>query len=57
MVSETVVLPEMLEAGAETLEECRANNAPKETTALMVYLAMEAIRELNALREAHETRH
>lgn len=56
-MSETAVLPEMIEAGVETLVECRHANANDRTAALMVYLAMEAVRQISEMRDMNETRH
>jgi hypothetical protein len=49
---ELVVWPEMLEAGMEALIECRGRELKDEDICLAVYLAMEGIREIRAMRTA-----
>lgn len=50
-MSEVFILPEMLAAGVEALQECRIADRGDEETAVTVYLAMEAIREIAIMRE------
>lgn len=52
---EVVVLPEMLDAGVEALEE--SDGQSHQNVVLAVYLAMRGIEEIAAMREASETRH
>lgn len=56
-MSETVILPEMLEAGIEALRECRKRKLPDLDAAVAVYLAMRALEEIYVMREENETRH
>lgn len=42
--------PEMLQAGVEALEECRRRELSDEDIAVAVYLAMEGIRAVRAMR-------
>lgn len=56
-MAETVILPEMVEAGEETLVECRNAKATDRNTALMVYLSMQAIYEIALMRGTNQTRH
>lgn len=56
-MSETVILPEMIDAGVETLVECRKADATDTNTALMVYLSMQAIYEIALMRGTNQTRH
>lgn len=55
-MSESVIFPEMIEAGKETLRECRGRMDDAHI-ALNIYLAMRAIEEIALMREANETRH
>lgn len=56
-MSETVILPEMLTAEMEALAECEARNFSNQDTVIAVYLAMEAIREIAAMRKRYESLH
>jgi hypothetical protein len=49
-VSETVIFPEMLEAGLLTLKECREHDKTEYETVLAVFLAMRAIEEIAAMK-------
>lgn len=49
-MNETVILPEMLQAGLEALAECKKRKFNARDTVIDVYLAMEAIREIAAMR-------
>jgi hypothetical protein len=49
-VSEIFIWPEMLEAGIEALIEGRSRDFKDEDVVLAVYLAMEGIREIRAMR-------
>lgn len=57
MIREVVMLPEMLEAGMETLEECRLKGASSEDVCIAVFLAMRAIEEIAEMRRANESVH
>lgn len=58
MVPLTVVfLPEMSDAGAEALKEAREKGADDETTAVMVFQAMDAVYALIMARDDNKTRH
>lgn len=56
-MSETVILPEMLQAGMEALAECRRRGLDDEDVAVAVYLAMSAVYQMAALSESSQTRH
>ena len=55
MIREVVLLPEMLEAGIEALEEWKSDSPEK--LVVHIYLAMRGIEEVAFMREANETRH
>ena len=55
MYREVVMLPEMLEAGMQALDECRGRKP--EDVCIAVFLAMRAIEEIALMREASQTRH
>ena len=55
MIREVIMLPEMLQAGIEALEESQGQSA--EAKCIAVFLAMRAIEEIAFMREASETRH
>lgn len=46
VVSEVVILPEMIEAGVEAMKESEASGAGERNTVILVYLAMRAIEEM-----------
>ena len=52
-----ILLPEMVQAGAEAYAECYARLYPPTDIAVAVYLAMEAIREIYEMRDTPETVH
>lgn len=56
-MNETVILPEMLSAGMEALAECEQREFNKHDTVIAIYLAMEAIREIAAMRKRYESVH
>jgi hypothetical protein len=56
-MNEVCVFPEMLEAGIETLIECRRRGMPDDETAVAVYLAMEAVSRMRMMRDATGTVH
>lgn len=49
---EVVLLPEMLQAGLETLEECRERHVTDHDLIVAIYLAMRGIEEIAVMREA-----
>lgn len=51
------LLPEMVQAGAETVIECSQRRIGATEVAVAVYLAMEAIREIAELKRENETIH
>lgn len=53
---QAVLLPEMIQAGAEAFMECRSHHNPAEV-AVAIYLAMEAIREIAEIEQDNETVH
>ena len=57
MVNEVVILPEMLAAGAEAVNESREHGLNDVDTAIAVFLSMSAVFEMARVREANETRH
>jgi hypothetical protein len=57
MIREVVLLPEMLQAGLEALEESRERGTSQEDAVIAVYLAMRGIEEIAVMREASGTRH
>ena len=52
---EVCILPEMVEAGAQALEESQGQT--REAAVIAVYLAMRGIEEIAVMRDAGETRH
>ena len=56
-MSEAVIIPEMLIAGAEAVQECEQRKFSDVDTAIAVYLAMAAVLEMARIKEANETRH
>jgi hypothetical protein len=56
-VNETVILPEMLEAGVEALTECRKRKLGDLDVAIAVYLAMRAIEEIATMRAESRSVH
>lgn len=52
---EVCILPEMLEAGAQALEESQGQTI--ESQVIAVYLAMRGIEEIAQMREVSGTRH
>ena len=54
---EAVILPEMIQAGAEAYLECKNRRYQATQIAVAVYLAMEAIREIAEMRQDNETVH
>jgi hypothetical protein len=57
MIREVVMLPEMLAAGVETLEECRLKGASAEDICIAIFLSMRAIEEISEMRRANELVH
>jgi hypothetical protein len=57
MVSETIIFPEMSDAGEQALKESRARGDDEATQAVMVYMAMAAVYEMFVVREQNTTRH
>ena len=51
------LLPEMVQAGAETVIECHQRRLGNTEIAVAVYLAMEAIREISELKQENATVH
>lgn len=47
------MLPEMLEAGMEALEESRQRRLDDDDICVAVYLAMRAIEEIALMKDAH----
>lgn len=47
---ELAIFPEMLAAGVEALDECRRRELSDADIAVAVYLAMESIRAVRAMR-------
>jgi hypothetical protein len=57
-VTPLAILPEMLDAGVEAYLECKHRKLGPEDTAISVYLAMEAIKQIALMRRrAEETIH
>lgn len=50
MVTEVVMLPEMLEAGLETLKEQRHRKVTDAELCVAIFLSMRAIEEIYAMR-------
>lgn len=50
-MSETVLLPEMLEAGVEALVESRIRNLSDLNTCVAVFLAMRAIEQIAVMQD------
>jgi hypothetical protein len=57
MIREVVMLPEMLQAGVEALEESRDKGASAEDICVAIFLSMRAIEEIAVMHEASSTRH
>lgn len=51
------MLPEMLEAGLEALEEAKKRNLTPHDTVITVYLAMRALEEIAEMRRKFESVH
>lgn len=54
---ETVIFPEMIQAGIQTLREEKDRNAPESETVLAVYLAMHAILAIQCMYQDSESLH
>ena len=55
-MSETAILPEMLQAGVEAMAECKSRKLNPYETVIAVFLAMRVIEEIAAMR-GQETLH
>lgn len=56
-MSEFVIFPEMIIAGAEELAECRDTGLSDEQTAVAVFLAMQGLLQIKAMRGESESVH